>query len=145
MLYVISPLLIYFITGGLYLLNSFTHFAPCRNFGNHQSVLCIYEFSFFVSSFLPFFLSFFILKNSTKKWNQILFVFFDWFMLVSIMPSRSICIAASGSFLFCGWIIFCYISISVYITFLYFTFSHFLYSSIIGNQGASISFVPWLL
>ena len=45
MLYITSPWLIYFITGSLYLLAAFTHFAhtPPTTSGNHQSLLCIYE------------------------------------------------------------------------------------------------------
>ena len=45
MLFITSPWLISFITGSLYLLTSFIHFAHLSPpaFGNHQSVLCIYE------------------------------------------------------------------------------------------------------
>ena len=47
-LYITSPRLT-FITGNLYFLNPFSHFAqllPSPASGHHQSALCIYEFYF---------------------------------------------------------------------------------------------------
>lgn len=53
MLYLKSPRLTYFIIGHLYLVTLFTNFAhhtppPTSASGNHQSVLCMYEFGVFV-------------------------------------------------------------------------------------------------
>ena len=49
LLYVISPGIIYFITGSLYLLTSFTHFVypPAPASENHQSVFSIYVLFYF--------------------------------------------------------------------------------------------------
>ena len=54
----------HFITGSLYLLTTFTHFpyALTPTSGNHQPVLCIYEMGH-------------LKKNSTCKWDAIVFVF----------------------------------------------------------------------
>ena len=48
LLYIPSPGLIYFITGSLYFVTTFTHFAHrlTSTSSNHESVLCIYEFFF---------------------------------------------------------------------------------------------------
>ena len=66
MLYIISLGLIYFITGSLYLLTTFTHFAHPHASApsNYQSVLCIYEFGFL-----------FLFLDSTYKWDHVVFVF----------------------------------------------------------------------
>ena len=45
--YITYPWLTYFITGSLYVLNPFTHYTYPLNlllFGDHHSVLCVYEF-----------------------------------------------------------------------------------------------------
>ena len=55
MLYVISLGLIYCVTGALYLLTTFAHYEhPAPTSGNHQSVLYIHEFGFFVFLFFYF-------------------------------------------------------------------------------------------
>ena len=94
--YITSPRLICLITGSLYLLTTFTHFShsPTPTSGNHQSIPCIYESSFFK-----------ILLISEVIWYL---SFSVWLISLSIMPSGSIRVAANGRicFFFYGWIIF---------------------------------------
>ena len=93
MLHVTSPGLIYLITASLFLFTAFIHFrppAPPPTAGDHQSVLCIYEFDF-------------LLLDSTFKWYYMVFAFLCLTSL-SLMPSNSIHIVSNGRISFCLWL-----------------------------------------
>ena len=93
MLYITSPWLIYFITGSLYLLTTFTHFThpstPAS--GIHQSVLFMYEVSGFYEILhisevvygICLSLTYFILYNAFKvhphccKWQDFLLLWLN--------------------------------------------------------------------
>ena len=94
----IFPGLIFFVTGGLYLLTTFIHFThlPHPISGNHQSVLCIYKLDGIFVLFL----------DSTLSEIIQYFSFSVWLISLSIIPLRTIYIVKSVIiFSFYGWII----------------------------------------
>ena len=97
MLYITSPRLIYFITGGLYLLISLHPFCPytvsplTTAYSLHVSVFHFALFWFW---------------ESTYEWHNVLFVFL-WLISLPILTllSRSICVAANGDIsFFSSWL-----------------------------------------
>ena len=94
MLYIISPWLIYFITGSLYLLTP--HFA------HPPQTPPLATTDLFLSMSLILFTYLFVL-DSTYNWGHTVFVFV-WFISLSIMPSTSIHVVSNGeiSFFFMG-------------------------------------------
>ena len=103
----------------LYLLLScftfFTHPLDPLSSGNHQFVLCFYEFVSVLHVHL------FYSLDSTYKWNHMVF-FFVWFFSLCSIPSSSIHIVTKGkiSILFYGWAI--YIAQFIYPTVCWWTF-----------------------
>ena len=87
-----NPHDIYFITGSLYLLTPFTHFAPPPpQFWHLFSISMSSGFSVFGF-------------GSTYEWDHAVFIFL-WLIWLSIMPSRSSHVVSNGrvSFFFYGW------------------------------------------
>ena len=72
--------------------------------GNHDFVLCIYQWVYF---FFVIFTSFSIFLDSTYKWYCMVFVFL-WFISLNIILSQSIHVVANGInfILFNGWVAF---------------------------------------
>ena len=95
MLYITSPWLIYFITGGLYLLIPLTYFVSLTPLpsGNHPF------FSVFMSLFSFCFVCLFCFLDSTYKWDHRVFIFVR-LISISIIPSRSIHVVTNGKILF---------------------------------------------
>ena len=95
MLDITSPGLIYFITGSLWLLNTFSHFThlPPPTSDNNQSVFFVSKSSIFLVCFLVWFL------DSIYKWDHVVFVFFHPTSL-SIMPWKCIHGVANGKISF---------------------------------------------
>ena len=117
-------LMIYFITGNLYLLIPFTYFTQLPNpfaCGNHSFFLCIYKRkSTLFSLYLLFvlFVHLFSVLDFTYKWIQ---YFFVWLMSLSIIPSRSIHIVANGklSFFLWLWLFHCVYILRLLYSFIY--------------------------
>ena len=108
MLYIISPGLINFLTGRLYLLTTFTHFAsPTPCLCNHQSVLCNYGFSLFVCLFFRF-------HRKVKLYSICLPVSL---VSLSIILSRSIHVVKNGKIYSFLWLY--NIPLHVYATFIF--------------------------
>ena len=107
----ISQWIIYFITGSLYFLTSFTHFVHFQPLPLATTNL----FSLPISSF-------FKKLDFIYKWNHILFVFLYLTCSLGIMPSRSIHVVAKWKdfTIFYVKIICQYVCVCVYV-------SHFLY------------------
>ena len=102
-LHITSLWFICFIDGNLYLLIPFTHFAhlptPLPS-GNHRFILCIYEV-------------WFVVLDSTYKWNHMLFVLL-WLISCSIILLRSThVVTRKMSFFFCSQIVLHSLSIPV--------------------------------
>ena len=91
LLYFISPGFTYFITGSFYLLTLFTHFvdSPPPNSCNHQCVLCIYEFSFWVSTCKWYYTVFVLLgltEHNNSKVHSCRCKWQGFFFMISILP-----------------------------------------------------------
>ena len=124
MLYITSLWLIYLIIGSPNLLISLTNFthpllpsllAPTSLFSVLWVCFC----------FLMF-VHLFCFLDSTYKWNHIAFVFL-WLISLSIIPSRSICVAPNGkiSFFF----------MAEYHVYIYICHNLFIYSSMNEHLG----------
>ena len=88
MLCITSSELISFITGSFYFWLP-SHISLILSTSCHwQLPIC--------SLYLSCFSVCFLLSNSTCKWNYTVFVFHDWLVSLSIVPSRSICGVENG-------------------------------------------------
>ena len=92
-LYILSPWLIYFVIGSLYLLIFLTYFT---HLPTPASLVTTYLFSASASLFLFCLSSFFVFLHSTYKWNHTVLLFAAWLFSHSIIPSRSIHAVANG-------------------------------------------------
>ena len=88
MLYITSTEFISFITGCFYFWLP-SHISLILSTTCHwQPPIC--------SLYLSCFSVCFLLSDSACKWNYTVFVFHDWLVSLSIVPSRSICVVANG-------------------------------------------------
>ena len=95
---IISLVLIYLITGSLYILIIILQFSLSS--GNHKSD--IFPLFGFLFSFFSFIFLFF--PNSTYKWYPTVFVFFCLTFSLSIMPSGSLDVVMSDRFFSFLWL-----------------------------------------
>ena len=134
MLYMTSPWLIYYVTGGLYLLIPFIYFAHSPQPPPFwQPPICsLYLWIYFhiVSSFC--------FLDSTYKWDHAVFLFL-WLISLSIIPSKSMHVVTNGdNFIFYGWVIFHLVYIHIYMC-----ISHLLYPLIYWCVSKLLSYVGY--